>query len=74
MICAPAAARPVSEREHGPKDRERCEDGADDHRLTNDSKLGVCAGKGGGTVSTRRSRIKRTASGRRHDLGVTKGM
>jgi hypothetical protein len=48
MICAPAAARPVSERERGPEDRERCEDGADDHRLTNDCKLGVCAGKQGG--------------------------
>src|ERR1700682_6187149 len=33
MICAPAAAWPVSEREHGPEDRERCEDGADDHPL-----------------------------------------
>src|ERR1700731_1591603 len=59
MICAPAAERPVSEREHGPEDRERCEDGADDHRLTNDSRLGVCAGKQRGHSLRRRSRIKR---------------
>ncbi len=31
MICAPTAARPASEREHGPEGRERGEDGADDH-------------------------------------------
>jgi hypothetical protein len=34
----------------------------------------LCWGsRGGSTVSPRRSRIKRTASGRRHDLGVANG-
>ena len=47
---------------------ERREDGADDH-LLGTRKLGVCAGgvRGGSTVSPRRSRIKRTASGRREE-------
>ena len=31
MICAPQQRGPVCEREYGPEDRERCEDGADDH-------------------------------------------
>jgi hypothetical protein len=42
---------------------ERREDGADDHSTHRKGKLGVCVR----TVSTRRSRIKRTASGRREE-------
>ena len=48
MTCAPAVARPVSEREHGPEDRERCEDGADDHPLNNGPQTRESVGRRGG--------------------------
>jgi hypothetical protein len=53
MICAPAAARPVSERERGPEDRERCEDGADDHPLKYRAANSRVCGRQGRTQSRR---------------------
>ncbi len=52
MICAPAEARPVSEREHGPEDREHREDGA--YIITNSESVRE---SGPRTVSPRHSRI-----------------
>ncbi len=51
----------------GRNGRERREDGADGHPLTQ-SKLGVCAGgiRGGSSVSRRRSRIKRAMRSHGH--------
>src|SRR5438552_882848 len=52
MICAPATARPVSERELGPEGRERCEDGADDHTPARQTRsLCLKISGGAGTVS-----------------------